>query len=96
MVYFGNDNFTVTLEWYQFSGETYSVAIAPEPVSTSFTGSTSVQLVMLYDTPYNVTITATLCGNRNTTNYTTLYYYYCKKIATYVLLLCLMNKILRL
>jgi hypothetical protein len=84
MVYFGNDNFTVTLEWYQFSGETYSVATVPQPVNMSFTGSTSVQLVMLFDTPYNVTITATLCGNRNTTNLTTLYYYYRKKSAAYI------------
>jgi hypothetical protein len=84
MVSFGNDNFTVTLEWYQFSGESYNVTTVPEPVSTSFTGSTGVQLVMLYDTPYNVTITATLCGNRNTTNFTTLHYYYRKRITAYI------------
>jgi hypothetical protein len=81
MTHLGTDNFTVSLKWFQFSSETYSVTTVPESVSTSFTGSTSVQLVMLYDTPYNVTITATLCGNRNTTNFTTLYYYYRKKIA---------------
>jgi hypothetical protein len=91
MTHFGADNFTVTLEWSQFSGETYSIATVPEPVYMSFTRSTSVQLVMLYDTPYNVTVTATLCGHRNTTNFTTLYYR--KKIAAYALL-CLMNKIL--
>ena len=78
MTYFGNNNLTVTLVWPQFSGETYDVATVPEVVHTSFTMNTSVQLVMLYNTQYNVTVTATLCGNRNTTNYyyTTLHYYY--------------------
>jgi hypothetical protein len=68
MTYFGADNFTVTLEWSQFSGETYSVATVPESEHISFTMSTSVQLVLLYNTQYNVTVTATLCGHRNATN----------------------------
>jgi hypothetical protein len=57
MTHFGADNFTVTLEWSQFSGETYSVTTVPEPVNMSFTMSTNVQLVMLYNTQlYNVTV----------------------------------------
>ena len=77
MIHFGNDNFTVTLEWSQFSGETYSVATVPEAVHTSFIGSTSVQLVMLYNTQYNVNVTATLCGHRNSTGNLTIYYGNC-------------------
>ena len=73
VILFGNDNFTVTLEWSQFGGETYSVATVPEAVHTSFTRSTSVQLVMLYNTQYNMNITTTLCGHRNTTNFTIHY-----------------------
>ena len=38
--YFGNDYFTLTLEWPQFSGETYSVATVPEAIYTRFTTST--------------------------------------------------------
>jgi hypothetical protein len=69
MTHFGADNFTVTLEWSQlFSGETYSIATVPQPVHTTFATSTSVQLVMLYNTQYNVIVTATLCGHRNATN----------------------------
>jgi hypothetical protein len=68
MTHFGTDSFTVTLEWFQFSGETYSVAIVPESVHLISTMSTSVQLVMLYNTQYNVTVIATLCGHRNATN----------------------------
>ena len=74
MIYFGNDNFTVTLEWSQFSGERYIVATVPEAVHTSFTMSTSVQLVMLYNTQYNVSITAILCGHRNATGKLMIYY----------------------
>ena len=73
MVSFGNSNFTVTLEWSQFSGETYTVATVPDPVNMSFITSTSVQLVLFYNTQYNVTVTATLCGDSNAT---TISYYY--------------------
>ena len=74
MIHLGMDNFTVTLEWSQFSGETYTVATVPEPDDMNFIMSTSVQLVMLYNTEYNITITATLCGH--STNATTISYYY--------------------
>ena len=75
-IHFQNNNFTVVLEWSQFSGETYTVATVPEPEHMSFITSTSVQLVLLYDTEYNVTITAMLCGNSNATKFITLSYYY--------------------
>jgi hypothetical protein len=74
MIRFGTDNFTVTLEWSQFSGETYSVASVPESVHVRFTTNTSVQLVLLYNTQYNVIVTATLCGYRNATTNLIIYY----------------------
>jgi hypothetical protein len=73
---FENGNFTVTLEWSRFTGETYSVATIPEAVHKEYTPgstSTSIQLAMRYNTQYNVTITATLCGHRNATNFTIHY-----------------------
>ena len=73
MTRLGMDNFTVTLEWSQFSGETYTVATVPQPICMSFIMGTSVQVVMLYNTEYNVTVTATLCGDSNAT---TISYYY--------------------
>ena len=76
MTHLGTDNFTVTLQWSQFSGEAYTVATVPEPVHMSFIVSTSVQLMMLYNTQYNVTVTATLCGDSNATNSSTISYYY--------------------
>ena len=71
---FDNDTFTVILDWYQFSGETYNVITVPQPIRMSFITSTSVWLVLLYNTEYNVTVTATLCGHRNASNFTTIYY----------------------
>ena len=71
-IHFGNDNFKVALEWPQFIGETYTVATVPEAVHARFTTNTSVQLVMLYNTQYNVSITATLCGHRSAI--TTIHY----------------------
>ena len=74
MTKFGNDNVTVTLEWPQFSGETYTVTAIPEPVNMSFIMSTRVQLVMLYNTQHNVMVAATLCGHRNATTNLMIYY----------------------
>ena len=77
MILFGNDTFTVTLEWSQFIGEAYTVVTVPRPEAmhmTTFSGNGSVQLVLLYNTEYNVTVTATLCGHRNASNFTTIHY----------------------
>ena len=74
MTKFGNDKVTVTLEWSQFSGETYTVTAIPESVHMSFIMSTSVQLVLLYNTEYNVMVAATLCGHRNATTNLMIYY----------------------
>ena len=74
MTNFGNDSVAVTLEWSQFSGETYSIVTVPQPVNMSSIMSTSVQLVLLYNTEYNVTVTATLCGYSNASNFITIYY----------------------
>ena len=65
---------TVTLEWFQFSSETYTVTAIPEPVNMSFIMSTSVQLMMLYNTEYNVMVAATLCGRNNATRNLLFYY----------------------
>jgi hypothetical protein len=40
MTHLRMDNFTVTLEWFQFSGETYNVTSVPEAVNISFTTNT--------------------------------------------------------
>ena len=77
MIRFGNDTFTVTLEWSQFRGETYSAVTVPEAVHMMVTGNGSAQLVMLYNTEYNVTVTTNLCGHRNASSFTTIHYGNC-------------------
>ena len=74
MIYFGGDNFSATLEWSQYNNhETYSVTIVPEPLHTGCNTTTSVRLVLLYNTQYNVMVTANLCGHSNATNITIHY-----------------------
>ena len=74
MTHLGMDDFTVTLEWSQFSGETYTVTAIPEAEYLSFIVSTTVQLVMLYNTQYNMMVAAILCGHRNATSNLMFYY----------------------
>ena len=74
MTRLGKDDFTVILEWSQFSGETYTVTAVPEPEHMSFIVSNSIQVVMLYNIQYNVMVAATLCEHSNATS--NLIYYY--------------------
>ena len=74
MTRLGMDDFTVVLEWSQFSGETYTVTTVPQPEDMSFIVSNSVQLVMLYNTQYNMMVAATLCGHNATSNLMIYYY----------------------
>ena len=74
VVYFGGNNFLATLEWSQYNDrETYSTAIVPEPLHIGHNTTTNVWLVLLYNTQYNVTVTANLCGHSNATNFTIHY-----------------------
>ena len=58
---FSADSVAVDLEWKEESGVTYTTNIIPQAPSTS-TGSSRLQLMLSYNRVYNVTITATLCG----------------------------------
>ena len=57
------DNVTVTVEWTQQMGAMYDVKISPL-VPIIITGNTSRQLMVLYNTEYNLSVVAiTHCGN---------------------------------
>ena len=53
------------LDWAPENGVSYNVTSVPL-AGVAFNGSTSVQLTLLYNTQYNVSILATLCGQSNT------------------------------
>ena len=65
---FGTIDITIIVEWSQIGNDVwYSVSTEP-PVDVNFLGNTSVQLVVFYNTLYNVTIVAhSLCNSTKTT-----------------------------
>ena len=69
-----NDGIIVQLEWIQEDGIMYTVAVMPQ-APIVFNGSASVQILLHYNTLYNVSTTAvdTVCG-RNNTNVSELHY----------------------
>ena len=53
------DNVTVTVEWDQLGHVTYGYSARVTPLAPlMFTGSTSVQLILQYNTEYNLSIVA--------------------------------------
>ena len=59
------DGVRVTLEWTQENRllqTLYSYSISVNPLVATLTEGTRVQLKVPYDTPYNVSILALLCG----------------------------------
>ena len=74
---FGMDGVTVILEWSQENnGTSHNVSVVPL-VAIWSTGSTRVQLTVLYNTLYNVSVVATLCGRHNATTTVELSYGKC-------------------
>ena len=71
---FGTESVTANLEWEQEVDDIvfYDVNVIPH-VAIRFTGSTNVQLTLSYNTQYNVSVVATLCG-KNTTDIIGLHY----------------------
>ena len=63
--YYGVDNVIVTAEWAQQAGvSNYTTRISPVAPSALSIGSTSLQLTLLYNTEYNLSVVAvTPCGN---------------------------------
>ena len=63
---FEANSVTVTLEWTTKHGVTYNVNVDPQ-VTVNHTGRNSAQLVVPFNTKYNVSIVASLCGTNRTT-----------------------------
>ena len=51
------ENVTVTVEWIQQLGAVYNASVLP-PAPLMFNGSSSVQLVLEYNTEYNISVMA--------------------------------------
>ena len=74
----GGDDITITLSWtqHQQSSVSYNISVVPEVILTErfSQGSRNVTVTVAYNTPYIVTIVATLCGRNISSNTTTLNY----------------------
>ena len=57
---FGANSIAVTLEWTHKNGVTYGVSVDPE-VAVNYTGRNRAELIVSYDTKYNVSVVASLC-----------------------------------
>ena len=74
---FGTENITVTLEWLDLEGRiaSYDVSIIPPSISVTWlTDNTSIQLLLIYNTPYYLTVNAILCGQTTRTTITKISY----------------------
>ena len=76
----GVDNITITLSWtqHQESSVSYSVSTVPRARVTLTEGlaqgSRNATVTVAYNTPYIVSIVASLCGHNFSSNTTTLNY----------------------
>ena len=65
--HYGSDNVTVTVKWTQQEGAMYNIRISPLAPVLITNGSTSGQIMVLYNKEYNLTVVAvTTCGNATT------------------------------
>ena len=69
---FQSENVTITLKWAQGDNEFYNVAVVPH-MPVQYTGSTTLELTLLYNIQYNMSIVAFLC-EYNTTDIIELLY----------------------
>ena len=70
---FGMDSALVTVQWSYQDGISYDVDTIPQ-INTTFIERTRIQMLICYNTVYNVSITATLCGQNGVTTTVMLNY----------------------
>ena len=58
------DHLSVLIKWMAEKGVTYNVSTEPETIAENVTTS-SVQITVSYNTSYNVSVEANLCGQMN-------------------------------
>lgn len=70
---FQKTNVTVTLEWTQEFLTSYNITKVIPQATVVFVNDTSFQLTVPYNVPYNVSVTAYLCGQKTSTDIELLY-----------------------
>ena len=67
---FGEERVTIHLNWTQSENSlvSYSISVVPRSgITVSIIESTIANLTLAYNTPYNVTVVADFCDQRNAT-----------------------------
>ena len=68
------DSIAVIIEWTQWKGVSYNITMIVPMVPVIYTGSTSVQLTVSYNTKYNVSLEgSTVCQSIGASNITLFY-----------------------
>ena len=62
---FEADRVRVALEWTHTNGVSYAIRVDPE-VNVSYSWRQSAQLVVPYNSKYNISVIASLCGRNRT------------------------------
>ena len=71
---FRNDTITIYIEWtVEENYDTINPNVSPQ-VTIDASNGTSAQLILSYNTLYNVSVTATLCGRSLSSSATELFY----------------------
>ena len=70
---FGADNVTVTVEWTQEECTMYQITIVPQ-IPVPFTGESSIQLILPYNTNYNLSVEAALPCQHQAHSHVLLFY----------------------
>lgn len=68
------ENITVLVEWTQEEGVSYNITIIPMPIPTTFTGRTRVQLIVLYNIEYNMSLEAVAVCQSVASSHVRLFY----------------------
>ena len=68
------ENVTVTVEWTQLTGVTYTVIVSPSVPTVNLIGTTRYQLTIPYNRTYNFSVVAATPCRPNATNFITLNY----------------------
>ena len=64
--WYGSESVTVTFEWTQERDILYNVTVYPLPVVDYYVGSTRIQITVLYNIQYQVSVSATICEHITT------------------------------
>ena len=62
---FGNSNISTIIEWTPEEGVIYEAVAVPEPAALTFLTGSRIQVILFYNTQYNITLAAITCSQNS-------------------------------